>query len=71
FTEQDRDSVRIRNNMIYEHITARINYTTYDLRRDYDVINSRSRPYIMTVAPEGDGHTLFWYAAVLGIFHVE
>lgn len=71
FSEQDRNSIRIKNNVIYEHITARINYTTYDLRRDYDVINSRSRPYIMTVSPEGDLHTSFWYAAVLGIFHVE
>ncbi|KAF9046642.1 hypothetical protein BJ165DRAFT_1611041 [Panaeolus papilionaceus] len=71
FTEQERDSIRIRNNTIYEHLTARINYTTYDLRRDYDVVNSRSRPYIMTLDPECEQHTSFWYASVLGIFHVE
>ncbi|KAF9056169.1 hypothetical protein BJ165DRAFT_1522113 [Panaeolus papilionaceus] len=71
FTQQDRDSVRIRNNTIYEHVTARINYTTYDQRRDYNVINSHSRPYIMAVAPESEPHPSFWYAAVLGIFHVD
>ncbi|KAF9038247.1 hypothetical protein BJ165DRAFT_1532122 [Panaeolus papilionaceus] len=69
--KQDQDSIRIRNNTIYEHLTARINYTTYDQRRDYDVINSRSRPYIMAVAPENEPHPSFWYAAVLGIFHVD
>ncbi|KAF9032740.1 hypothetical protein BJ165DRAFT_1317548, partial [Panaeolus papilionaceus] len=72
FTEQDRDSVKIRNNVIYEHLTVRINFTTYDLRREYDIINSRSRPFIMALAPDyTPQHTVFWYAAVLGIFHVE
>ncbi|KAF9053250.1 hypothetical protein BJ165DRAFT_1331174, partial [Panaeolus papilionaceus] len=71
FSEQDRDTIRIRNNIIYEHHTARVNHTTYDLRRDYDVINPRSHPYIITVAPEGGQHIPFWYAAVLGIFHVD
>ncbi|KAF9039172.1 hypothetical protein BJ165DRAFT_1531274 [Panaeolus papilionaceus] len=71
FTEEDRDSIRIRNNTIYEHFTARINYTTYDLHWDYDVINSRSRPFIMAIDPESKQHSIFWYAAVIGIFHVE
>ena len=31
FSEQERNSIRIQNNIIYQHATVRINYTTYDL----------------------------------------
>ncbi|KAF9045036.1 hypothetical protein BJ165DRAFT_1346288, partial [Panaeolus papilionaceus] len=86
FTETELNSLRIQNNVIYGHSTARINYTTYDMRRDFDTINPRSHPFIMTVSPESVGrnttlssasglpHTsasVFWYAAVLGIFHAD
>jgi len=68
----DRNTIRIRNNTIYRHCTARINYTTYDMRRDYDTINPRTHPFIMVPSPETEIDTHpFWYAAVLGIFHAE
>jgi hypothetical protein len=53
-----------------------INYTTYDIRRADDVINPRtSHCDIMGVSmreddSENDSHP-FWYARVLGIFHVD
>ena len=71
FSEQERNSIRIQNNTIYQHGTVRINYTTYDLRRDYDTVNPRTHPFIMLHAPEGiptNSHP-FWYAAVLRIYH--
>ncbi len=72
FTNDDRNTIRIRNNTIYQHCTARINYTTYDMRRDYDTVNPRTHPFVMVPSPEkGLNSHPFWYAAVLGIFHAE
>ncbi|KAF9043135.1 hypothetical protein BJ165DRAFT_1321614, partial [Panaeolus papilionaceus] len=85
FTEAELNSLRIRNNIIYAHSTARVNYTTYDMRRDFDTINPCSHPFVMAISPETPGPTahnahcpinishppIFWYAAVLGIFHTE
>ena len=50
----------------------RVNYTTYDMRRDQDSINPRTHPDIMMLAPTGtdSGHP-YLYARVLGIFHVH
>ena len=48
----------------------RINYTTYDVRRDGDTINPRLYPDIMVNSPEtGPGAQPYWYARVIGIFH--
>lgn len=48
----------------------RINYTTYDVRRDGDTINPRTYPDIMVKSPEtGPGAQPYWYARVIGIFH--
>ncbi|KAF9031056.1 hypothetical protein BJ165DRAFT_1358471, partial [Panaeolus papilionaceus] len=81
FTATELNCLRIRNNTAYRHSTVQINYTTYDMRRDFDTINPHSHPFIMTVSPEAAGHTstrppytspsTFWYAAVLGIFHAD
>jgi hypothetical protein len=48
----------------------RINYTTYDVRRDGDTINPWTYPDIMVTSPEtGPGAQPYWYARVIGIFH--
>ncbi len=39
FTPEERLAVRIQNETIFRVHTARINYTTYDMRRGYDTIN--------------------------------
>src|SRR5215471_21351866 len=41
FTPQDRSTVFLINNRIYEHKVMRLNYTTYELRRAQDSLNSR------------------------------
>jgi hypothetical protein len=47
-----------------------VNYTTYDVRRDRDTINTSSHPFVMVRSPEtGEGVHLYWYAQVLGIYH--
>jgi hypothetical protein len=42
FTYDDRNTIRLRGNTIYQHRTARVNYTTYDVRRSHDTVNPRS-----------------------------
>ncbi|KAI0743684.1 hypothetical protein C8Q80DRAFT_1079612, partial [Daedaleopsis nitida] len=63
-------SVRIRLNKIYSHKTLRVNYTTYDMRRDQDSINPSTHSDIILYSDDGDSHP-FLYARVLGIFHVN
>ncbi|EGN91887.1 hypothetical protein SERLA73DRAFT_66705, partial [Serpula lacrymans var. lacrymans S7.3] len=55
------------------HSTMRINYTSYNVRRGQDVINSNtSHNNVMVLAglDNPSGHH-FWYARVLGIYHAN
>ena len=48
----------------------RINYTTYDVKRNGDVINPSTYPDIMVKSSEtGQDAQPYWYARVIGIFH--
>jgi hypothetical protein len=70
FTDEERNMVRIAGECIYRCKTVKINYTTYDIRRDGDTINTRTYPDIMVTSPEtGPSAQLYWYARVIGIFH--
>ena len=74
FTDEERMTLTIENNRLYRHQVLRINYTTYDNRRAQDTINPCTRPDIMTLSgenEEGDHAHPFWYARVLGIYHVR
>ena len=70
FTESERNSVWIANNQIYSVKTLSINYTTYDIRRDYDTINPHNHQFVMVRSPENgtEAHP-YWYAQVLGVYH--
>ena len=53
----------------------RVNYTTYDMRRDQDTINPRTHADVMVLNPgdeesEDERHP-YWYARVCGIFHAN
>ena len=72
FTDHDRRKVLLHNNRIYCHKTLRINFTTYDCRRDQDTINPRTRSDVMVLANEDEDSENthpYWYARVIGIFH--
>lgn len=85
FEDKDRAMIRIKNDRLFTHQTLRINYTTYDIRRDYDSITSK-HPNIMLLSnetPDSDSDSdsdadsdspkkihPYWYARVLKIFHV-
>jgi hypothetical protein len=65
--------VHIVGNKLFEVSTMTVNYTSYDIRRDYDLVNLRSHPDIMVVSPDSETNDTspFWYARVLKIFHAD
>jgi hypothetical protein len=66
---------------MYKHNIMRINFTSYDVRCDEDVIHSGTpaQSNVMVLSPEAsdshfsgpDNHHPFWYARVLGIYHAN
>ncbi|OSX57455.1 hypothetical protein POSPLADRAFT_1156730, partial [Postia placenta MAD-698-R-SB12] len=72
YTAAQRDSVIILGNKIYHHKVLRVNYTTYDIRRNQDSMNSHAHCDIMIHSCEsGPGVHPYWYARVIGIFHAS
>lgn len=72
FTDRDRRGLQVYNNRLYCHQTLRINFTTYDCRRDQDTINPRTRSDVIVLADKDeDAENVhpYWYARVIGIFH--
>lgn len=67
------NQVIFKGGRMYRHTLFRINYTTYDLRRESDTVNpSTDRRDIMMLAHEsGPNHHPFCYARVLGVFHAN
>lgn len=65
--------LRFYGKELYDHITLRLNYTTYNVRRAQDTVNvSNSHSNIMVYSPEGGNKShLYWYARVIGIFHAK
>ena len=65
-------SVHIVDNKIYSSQLLRVNYTTYDVRRDQDLVNTHTHPDVMVLSCEDDpwAHP-YWYAQVFGIFHLR
>lgn len=76
---EDSYMVDIKHDRIYEHKKLRVNYTTYDLRRDSDVVRVNGRADVMLDAvdelnPEHDEQAeprRYTYARVIGIYHAE
>ncbi|KAG2046631.1 hypothetical protein BDR06DRAFT_985499 [Suillus hirtellus] len=71
FTDEEHNMVIIPNNMIYSVQTMQVYYTTYDLRREYDTINPRTHADVMVLLGELMPSHPYWYAQVLGIYHME
>lgn len=76
-TARDRNRVHFVNNRIFKHKVLRINYTTYDLRRAQDSLNSRTHADFMTLPPNnsepqaesGDNQFPYHFGRIIGIFH--
>ena len=75
FTDKDQASIRFNHGRIYKHKTARINFTTYDLRQEQDSINPRTEHQDIMVLTREDAsckeYHLYWYTCVIGIFHAD
>lgn len=60
------------NDTIYEHKEMHINYTTYDVRRDQDYLNTMThRDVLLHSCESQQGSHPYWYARVLGFFHAD
>ncbi|KAG6821859.1 hypothetical protein H0H92_000462, partial [Tricholoma furcatifolium] len=55
---------------MYYHKALRINFTTYDNRRDQDTINPRTHSDIMVLSNDSSLHP-YRYARVLGVYHTN
>ncbi|PSR74642.1 hypothetical protein PHLCEN_2v9671, partial [Hermanssonia centrifuga] len=78
FSDDERGCLKIVDNRLFRHKVIRVNYTTYDMRRNQDSINPRTHADVMVLAPEEDiedknpdlSHP-YWYARIVGIFHAK
>lgn len=72
FTDDQRNSVRILDGRLYSVACMQVNYTTYDVRREQDVINPRTHNNVMVLSRETElGHHPYWYARVLRVFRAH
>lgn len=70
FTADDHCTIFISRNQLYLHNTLRINYTTYNCRRDQDSINPRTTSDIMTLSERPNSDHPYLYGRIIKIFHV-
>ncbi|KAI0819850.1 hypothetical protein BC628DRAFT_1331981, partial [Trametes gibbosa] len=62
----------LHHDRVYHHATAHVNYTSYDLQREQDILHpSIGKSDILVHTPSVEEHTRHpWsYARVLGIYH--
>lgn len=76
FTDQQLAAVTFSGNRLYRHKVVRVNYTTYDGRRDQDSFNPRTHADFMTYSHENvdqHGNTAhpYWYGRIIETFHAE
>ena len=72
FSAAERNSIRIVNDCIYASKVLRVNFTTYDMRRDQDSMNPHMHCDVMVLSPETEPNAhQYWYARILGVFHAK
>ncbi|KIK36572.1 hypothetical protein CY34DRAFT_94132 [Suillus luteus UH-Slu-Lm8-n1] len=71
FSDEERRSVIIPNDTIYSVQMMQVHYTTYDMRREYDTVNPRTHAHVMVLSGETAPKHPYWYAQVLGIYHMD
>ncbi|EGN93516.1 hypothetical protein SERLA73DRAFT_63787, partial [Serpula lacrymans var. lacrymans S7.3] len=72
FNEADSCTIKILENKLYPSSILHVNYTAYDVRRGQDIINSRMGGNVMVLSCSTASRSHpFWYAHVLGIFHLQ
>ncbi|KIK92915.1 hypothetical protein PAXRUDRAFT_790802 [Paxillus rubicundulus Ve08.2h10] len=72
YSPEERNEVLIRGNMLFAVKTMQVHYTTYDLREEYDYLRLGHQCDVMVPTGESEpGCHPYWYARVLGIYHVD
>ncbi|KZT64637.1 hypothetical protein DAEQUDRAFT_646923, partial [Daedalea quercina L-15889] len=72
FTDEDHAGVCILHDTIYEHKALHVNYTTYNVRRDQDYLNTMVHRNVLLHSCESrPGAHPYWYAHIVGIFHAD
>ncbi|KAI6104250.1 hypothetical protein F5141DRAFT_1065063 [Pisolithus sp. B1] len=72
FMQIQHSALVIIKNRLYQHKVLRVNYTTYDLRRDQDSLNPHTHADIMVLSHETeDNPHPYWYARIIAIFHLD
>ncbi|KAI0030620.1 hypothetical protein K488DRAFT_53810 [Vararia minispora EC-137] len=86
YADEDLNQVVFHRGLVYQHATLTVNYTTYDIRRDSDLINGydtgqrQNHCDIMMFSNEDPPSEAteapcrrppFWYARVLGVYHAN
>ncbi|KAG9089394.1 hypothetical protein FRC06_001569 [Ceratobasidium sp. 370] len=75
FSALELAQLEFQKGRMYRHKTLRINYTSYDVLRQQDVLNA-STPHCFTLLPtesqqDTSGDHPFVYAKVLGVYHAH
>ena len=68
-TQEEVVSAVIAHDRMYAHKVLRINYDTYDMRREQDMINPDRHPDVTMYAEDESEHP-YLYARVIGVFHL-
>ncbi|KAG6904751.1 hypothetical protein DXG01_007397, partial [Tephrocybe rancida] len=77
YSQEEHAQLAFRNDRMYQHQTFHVNYTTYDVQRDQDMVKSTGPWRNIMLHAESTGDPLsgfannFWYARIVGIFHVN
>ncbi|KAG9089568.1 hypothetical protein FRC06_001484 [Ceratobasidium sp. 370] len=74
FTEAELAQLSVHRGRMYQHRTLRVNYTSYDVLRQQDTLNSKT-PSCFVMLPteleaQAEAHP-FLYAKVLGVYHTN
>ena len=73
FTSEERNTVHFMNNLnrVFQLKCFQLNYTTYDIRHEQDMLRPGHGAFIMMLSQEDgpDAHP-FWYAQVLSTFFI-
>ncbi|TFK94497.1 hypothetical protein K466DRAFT_476226 [Polyporus arcularius HHB13444] len=69
-TSEERRSIRVEKDLMWLHKVMRVNWTSYDMRRDQSSVNPRTHPDIMMLAPPDSSHP-YLYARIVTVFHVN
>ncbi|KAF8594348.1 hypothetical protein BDV93DRAFT_611903 [Ceratobasidium sp. AG-I] len=72
YTDTELNTVSFATGSMTQHAVFRVNYTSYDVRRAQDVLNPRFKHhFVMMTNPEDNADHPYWYAKILGIYHVN